>query len=1057
MQAVRARRAIPGADRLCPKCGARLFRDRPQCDACLLETALGQDADEDGHPLEGGATASFGDYELLEELGRGGQSVVYRARQKSLHRWVALKLLPLGLWSSERQLKRFRLEAEAVANLDHPRIVPIYEIGEREGYGYFSMKLLQGGSLAAGAAVRHVAGGASGKSGAAVPPAAAALVADLARTVHYAHQRGILHRDIQPGNILLDAAGAPHLTDFGLAKLVEQESTVTRTRDLLGTPGFMAPEQAAGEHQRVTTATDVYGLGAVLYFLLTGAPPFAGGTAYETIRRVLETEPRPPSVLNPRVGRDLEIICLKCLDKEPDRRYGSAEALADELDRYLRGEPIQARQISAAERLWRWCRRKPELAGSLGLSLLLLLGLAVGASVAALRIQKESARRLAAEQDARDKLRSSYLAQARASRASIQAGHVLDGLAAVRAAAAMRPSAELRDEAIALLARADLRLRETPPRARQSTSHVVLDASFERYATTGTSNVVSLRRLQDDALLAQLSHPGLSSASAYQFSRDGRWLTTSGAGADRYVWELVDPEPRLRATMLSVWGLPVSPDNHCVAAVLASGEVELRRLSDGRKVEGFVTGLPAPMVQFRPDGGMLCCYSAQTNRVHLVAVPAGNVLRSLPHPAPVQSVAWHPAGDRLACASGDTIYLWSLQLEEPPTLFRGHDAGVWSVAFHPGGEFLASSGMDGTTRLWEAASGQESSRLAVPGTRLQFYADGAVLSLHWNLEPRLWLCDVSAGRVARLWRAPGEARRPRLNPCPGSFSPDGRWLMVPAAEGLAIQDAQSGLEAGHLAVPGLESAFWEMSGTSFVTSGADGLQRWELRLADPQAAPCSDATQPLARLIEVLDAAADVRAAVRLGTGNVAYLRGDEIRFASSDRALRFPAGSTLAASAHGLALAASSLPDHRVRVWNTSSGAISFELVHTGSAQMAFSPDDRRLALCAGDEIFVLDAATGSVLHRALRDAAKHGGPVAFSPDGRVLAFAVTRTRVRLVEAETFRELAHLDSAGSKLISWLAFTPDSARLAVATETGLVQTWDLPRLRRELAALGLAW
>src|SRR5262245_4142965 len=236
----------------------------------------------------------LGDYELLEEIGRGGQGVVFPARQKSLNRIVALKVIGLGQWATPAHLKRFRLEAEAAARLDHPCIVPIYEIGERDGQCYFSMKFVEGGQL--DEVVKQAPMSAR---------QAVELVAKVARTVHYAHEHGILHRDIKPGNILLDKVGEPNLTDFGLARLVESESTVTRTIEVLGTPSYMAPEQAAGNNTKPTTATDVYGLGAVLYQLLTGHPPFAGGTTFDTIKLLLETDPRQLRLWNPKIDRDL--------------------------------------------------------------------------------------------------------------------------------------------------------------------------------------------------------------------------------------------------------------------------------------------------------------------------------------------------------------------------------------------------------------------------------------------------------------------------------------------------------------------------------------------------------------------------------------------------------------------------------------------------------------------------------------------------------------------------------------------------------------------------------
>src|SRR5205814_1621757 len=290
----------------------------------------------------------FGDYELLEQIGRGGQGVVFRARQKSLNRTVALKVINLGQWASKAHLKRFRLEAEAAARLEHPGIVPIHEVGQRDGSCYFSMKFVEGGQL--DEVIRRT------------PMSirqAAELIAKVARTVHYAHEHGILHRDIKPGNILLDQKGEPHLTDFGLARLVETESTVTRTMEVLGTPSYMAPEQAVGNNAAICSATDVYGLGAVLYQLLTGHPPFAGGTSYETIKFLLNTEPRDLRLWNPKIDRDLSTICVKCLEKDPQRRYPSALALAEDLERWLKHEPIRARRSGVFTRGRKWVQRNP--------------------------------------------------------------------------------------------------------------------------------------------------------------------------------------------------------------------------------------------------------------------------------------------------------------------------------------------------------------------------------------------------------------------------------------------------------------------------------------------------------------------------------------------------------------------------------------------------------------------------------------------------------------------------------------------------------------------------
>jgi TolB-like protein/predicted Ser/Thr protein kinase len=342
--------ATTSVTRVCGNCGSKLFGDAPQglCSLCLFNAAVAplvEEALDSAHvPIK------FGDYELLEEIGRGGQGVVYRVRQKSLNRTVALKVIGLGTWATEAHLKRFRREAKAAASLQHPGIVPIHEVGGRDSQYYFSMDFIEGGQLdevvkRTPMSIRQ----------------AAELVAKVARTVHYAHEHGILHRDIKPGNILLDSKGEPHLTDFGLARLVEAESTVTRTLEVLGTPSYMAPEEAAGEHTKIGKATDVYGLGAVLYQLLTGHPPFAGGTTYQTIKLLLETDPRQPRLWNPKLDRELSTICLKCLEKDSRRRYASALALAEDLEHWLKHEPIQAKPSGFFTHARKWVRRQPAI------------------------------------------------------------------------------------------------------------------------------------------------------------------------------------------------------------------------------------------------------------------------------------------------------------------------------------------------------------------------------------------------------------------------------------------------------------------------------------------------------------------------------------------------------------------------------------------------------------------------------------------------------------------------------------------------------------------------
>lgn len=297
----------------------------------------------------------FGNYEVLEQIGQGGMGVVYRARQRGLGRVVALKLLLAGSRATEAEIKRFHTEAKAAATLKHPNVVAIHEVGEHEGQHYFSMNYVEGRSLAE--LIRRTP----------LPAARAARYAKIiAEAIHYAHERGILHRDLKPHNVLIDAQDEPRITDFGLARQIDVESDLTISGAVLGTPSYMPPEQAAGNRREIGRASDVYSLGAILYDMLTGHPPFRADTPLDTLRQVIDTEPAPPRLVNRKVPLDLETICLRCLAKIPAQRYASAQELADDLGRFLRQEPIHARQVSNWERLWRWSRRQPALAGLLG-------------------------------------------------------------------------------------------------------------------------------------------------------------------------------------------------------------------------------------------------------------------------------------------------------------------------------------------------------------------------------------------------------------------------------------------------------------------------------------------------------------------------------------------------------------------------------------------------------------------------------------------------------------------------------------------------------------------
>ncbi|HOY59273.1 MAG TPA: serine/threonine-protein kinase [Verrucomicrobiota bacterium] len=463
----------------------------------------------------GAPLGAFGDYELIEEIARGGMGVVYRARQLSLNRVVAVKTILAGEFATPEFIRRFRAEAAAAAVLHHPNIVAIHEVGIHAGRHFFSMDLVEGPSLAT--LVGHVP----------LPAKRAArYVNAIAKAVHYAHENGILHRDLKPSNVLIDADDQPRITDFGLAKRLEGETGLTVSGHLVGSPNFMPPEQASAEHGKVGRPSDVYALGGILYYLLTARPPFQADSIEAVVSHLLTIEPVSPRLLNHSVPRDLETICLKCLEKEPGRRYPTAAALAEELDRFLAGKPIQARPIGLIGKVWRWARRNPLPAG-LALALALVCAAGFGGVVWQWR-------------KARERLWESYVAQAHANRWSGRAGRRFNSLEVLRRAAAMRPSMELRNEAIACLTLSDGREGKTWPTATNTAA--VFDPECQRYASWNPTEGLAIVRVADGAELLRLSDREETAGRRWlSFSPNGELLAAASTDSERSrvrVWDL---------------------------------------------------------------------------------------------------------------------------------------------------------------------------------------------------------------------------------------------------------------------------------------------------------------------------------------------------------------------------------------------------------------------------------------------------------------------------------------------------------------------------------------
>ena len=832
----------------CRACGVEIRSNAPfgHCPQCLIALGFGPVPEKPAEAPKNtsvqhsfGTVRYFGDYELLEEIARGGMGTVFRARQTSLNRLVALKLISAGALATEELVKRFKAEAESAASLTHPNIVPIHEIGQHEGQHYFSMGLIEGGSLAEklrklhrphpkpGSRQGDEADGTVARTG---PPPhvggyaplslrdSAQLLITIARAVHYAHQRGVLHRDLKPGNILLDDKGQPHLTDFGLAKLIEKESALTHTNAVMGTPAYMSPEQARGESKDVTTATDVYGLGAVFYETLTGSPPFGGGTSMETIRQVIDQEPRRPSILNPKVDRDLETICLKCLEKEPQRRYTSAEAFADDLERWLRDEPILARRATLFERATKWARRQPVLAAAVVLLHVVLL-LGIGGVFWQWRRADHASRETSQSNDqlrrALDQMDYIQLQRAEEYFAEDRRADALPRWALVLR---NNPSNRLAAERLmSTLSHRNWARLACPPLEH---SNRVTFALFSRDGTkVVTSSADNTAWVWDAVTGRRLAGPFTHGAeiNTAMLSEDGRFVVTASKDKTARVWNALTgafvTEPLQHSGDVSMAGF--STDGEKVFTVCGDTG-QLWSVNNGQRMGDAIRGAGSITdVRLSPDGSRLAM-ACIGRRAQLWDVASGACLHHLQHANDILSVAFSPDGKQLVTASYDnTARVWDVQTGEPASEPLRHQARVWLAEFSPDGQRIVTASGDHTAQIWDARTGKKIGPPMKHDGEVRcalFSPEGTrVVTASWDKTVRVWdaltgeslteplahddrmffagffpdgerILTAGNGNVVHIWNVAalkGSAlTSPHVYPYMTEFSPDGKTIIV---------------------------------------------------------------------------------------------------------------------------------------------------------------------------------------------------------------------------------------------------------------------------------------
>ncbi len=981
-------------------------------------------------------------YVVLRKLGKGGMGVVYLARQLGVGREVALKMIRSGEHAGPDELARFRSEAHSLGRLQHPHIVQIFDVGEYGGLPYFSLEYCPGGSLD------------EELRGTPQPPREAAkLVRTLATAVQAAHEAGVVHRDLKPANVLLDAAGTPKVTDFGLAKKLD-EAGRTVSGAVVGTPSYMAPEQAEGKGREVGPLADVYALGAILYECLTGRPPFKAATVLETLTQVLADDPVPPQRLNPQVPRDLNTVCLKCLEKSPDRRYASAAALAEDLRRFLEYEPILAVPAGPWTRVRKAVRRRPVVSAlTAGIVLVAAIGFsAVVWSNGQMRSERDRAddrtkAAEAAEKQALEQAEAERLARDRADQGRYyaligQAARQLETGDVVGARLALDDVEKSRRHwEYYYLAR---QIEGTPLVLRGHANRVQAMAFSPDGSRLVTTSWDKTARVWDSRsgteLLTLRGHTAELHAVAW--SSDGSKLATLSGDGTIKGWNARTGKEEVTITGPASWvvGVSWSPDAARLVSLWSDGS--LRVYDIGSDKEPIVIHGPAAgdVVAWSPDRSRLA--TAADKVVKLWDARTGKELLTIRgHTAGVGAAAWSPDGSRLATASHDgTAKVWDARTGKEEITLRGHASGVVGISWSPDGARVATAAEDGTARVWGSHSANE--ELVLHGHA------GGVCAVSWSPEG-FRLATGSYDGTARVWDVCGGQPVLTFSGHSGAvaWSPDGSWLAAGSHDRPArVWDARTGKEALTFPASSDQSIALAYSpgGDRLATigQGRSAAQVWnphtgrkELTITGPEHAD----NQAQFELNSIAWSPDGLRLA---GASNHDSVPVWDARTGAEVFTLRLPTTSAGVGKISG--------PPTTARP-GARPGRVFSSGTSYGMVALAFSPDGTRLvASSAEGRAPVWDARTGSHLF-TLSGYSGMLTAVSWSPDGTKLAAGCTDGTAIVWDTHSWAELLSCRGHTGQ-VNGVSWNPDGTRLATASQDDTARIWDA-RSGQEVLAL----